>query len=253
MPELKWWLLSAYLLQVAVLTIQLNPIADQQLFQEKKRIFVYLSLRLFFWCVCNYLNIIGLAALILYMSLFAEVPSMQDTMGYDTSRRSLLTRYNPDSPPTGSEFCLFGFLVMVGLKQGMKDPSFLPFSCSFHGLPEFLESGINHRLFTSVENYIWVCACSRLYRHPRFWQYDISAGWEKCCLKEIVDIKKVCVSYYKGTKAMWQVISHGWAGWMLRALSQKSLRATRFRSKGQKTHIQVKPWYRRTCLVALSR
>lgn len=31
-----------------------------------------------------------------------QVPSMQDTMGYDTSRRSLLTRYNPDSPPTDS-------------------------------------------------------------------------------------------------------------------------------------------------------
>ncbi|POI36215.1 hypothetical protein CIB84_000033 [Bambusicola thoracicus] len=86
-----------------------------------------------------------------------QVPSMQDTMGYDISRQSLLTRYNPNSPPTGSEFCLFGFLVMVGLKQGMKDPSFLPFSCSFHGLPEFLESGINYRLFTPVENYMYGC------------------------------------------------------------------------------------------------
>uniref|UniRef100_A0A669PM78 Papilin n=1 Tax=Phasianus colchicus TaxID=9054 RepID=A0A669PM78_PHACC len=39
-----------------------------------------------------------------------QVPSMQDTTGYDISRQSLLMRYNPNSPPTGSEFCLFGFL-----------------------------------------------------------------------------------------------------------------------------------------------
>ncbi|XP_052551449.1 papilin isoform X3 [Tympanuchus pallidicinctus] len=31
-----------------------------------------------------------------------QVPSMQDTMGYDISRQSLLTRYNPNSPPTDS-------------------------------------------------------------------------------------------------------------------------------------------------------
>ncbi|NXK52597.1 PPN protein, partial [Chauna torquata] len=41
-----------------------------------------------------------------------QVPSMQDTMGYDVTRQSLLTRYNPNSPATGSgEFCLFGFLA----------------------------------------------------------------------------------------------------------------------------------------------
>ncbi|NXJ15763.1 PPN protein, partial [Odontophorus gujanensis] len=33
-----------------------------------------------------------------------QVPSMQDTMGYDISRQSLLMRYNPNSPATGSEF-----------------------------------------------------------------------------------------------------------------------------------------------------
>ncbi|OXB63348.1 hypothetical protein ASZ78_001924 [Callipepla squamata] len=48
-----------------------------------------------------------------------QVPSMQDTMGYDISRQSLLTRYDPNSPATGSEFCLFGFLVIMGLKQGV--------------------------------------------------------------------------------------------------------------------------------------
>ncbi|NXE21965.1 PPN protein, partial [Ardeotis kori] len=32
-----------------------------------------------------------------------QVPSMQDSMGYDVSRQSLLTRYNPDSPATGLE------------------------------------------------------------------------------------------------------------------------------------------------------
>lgn len=81
---------------------------------------------------------------------------MQDTMGYDISRQSLLTRYNPNSPPTGSEFCLLGF-GDGGLETGYgreKDPSFLPFSCSFHGLPEFLESGINYRFFTPIENYL---------------------------------------------------------------------------------------------------
>ncbi|NXE81554.1 PPN protein, partial [Cochlearius cochlearius] len=36
-----------------------------------------------------------------------QVPSMQDTMGYDVTRQSLLTRYNPNSPATGlEEFCL---------------------------------------------------------------------------------------------------------------------------------------------------
>lgn len=48
----------------------------------------------------------GLTALILCTCLFAEVPSMQDTMGYDVTRQSLLTRYNPNSPATGlEEFC----------------------------------------------------------------------------------------------------------------------------------------------------
>uniref|UniRef100_A0A803YGQ3 Papilin n=1 Tax=Meleagris gallopavo TaxID=9103 RepID=A0A803YGQ3_MELGA len=32
-----------------------------------------------------------------------QVPSMQDTMGYDISRQSLLTRYNPNSPTTDSD------------------------------------------------------------------------------------------------------------------------------------------------------
>ncbi|NXU27384.1 PPN protein, partial [Thalassarche chlororhynchos] len=32
-----------------------------------------------------------------------QVPSMQDTMGYDVTRQSLLTRYNPNSPATGLE------------------------------------------------------------------------------------------------------------------------------------------------------
>lgn len=45
----------------------------------------------------------GLNALILCMFLFAEVPSMQDTMGYDVTRQSLLMRYNPNSPTTGLE------------------------------------------------------------------------------------------------------------------------------------------------------
>ncbi|NXP72281.1 PPN protein, partial [Ramphastos sulfuratus] len=35
-----------------------------------------------------------------------QVPSMQDTMGYDVTRQSSLTRYNPNSPATGlKEFC----------------------------------------------------------------------------------------------------------------------------------------------------
>ncbi|NWS76488.1 PPN protein, partial [Crotophaga sulcirostris] len=32
-----------------------------------------------------------------------QVPSMQDTMGYDVTRQSLLTRYNPNNPATGLE------------------------------------------------------------------------------------------------------------------------------------------------------
>ncbi|XP_068254605.1 papilin isoform X2 [Nyctibius grandis] len=32
-----------------------------------------------------------------------QVPSMQDTMGYDVTRQSLLTRYNPNSPATDSD------------------------------------------------------------------------------------------------------------------------------------------------------
>ncbi|NWS53575.1 PPN protein, partial [Chunga burmeisteri] len=38
-----------------------------------------------------------------------QVPSMQDTMGYDVTRQSLLTRYNPNSLATGlEEFCSVG-------------------------------------------------------------------------------------------------------------------------------------------------
>lgn len=64
---------------------------------------------------------------------------MQDTMGYDVTRQSLLTRYNPNSPATGSEeFCLFGVLVMVDLKQGVVRGRLLLFflSLSFRGLLE---------------------------------------------------------------------------------------------------------------------
>ncbi|NXG62902.1 PPN protein, partial [Hemiprocne comata] len=51
-----------------------------------------------------------------------QVPSMQDTMGYDATRQSLLTRYNPRSPATGlEEFCYFGVLVMVDLKHFSQD------------------------------------------------------------------------------------------------------------------------------------
>ncbi|NWW80141.1 PPN protein, partial [Climacteris rufus] len=38
-----------------------------------------------------------------------QVPSMQDTMGYDVTRQSLLTRYNPNNPASGlDEFYSFG-------------------------------------------------------------------------------------------------------------------------------------------------
>ncbi|NXR18212.1 PPN protein, partial [Cinclus mexicanus] len=38
-----------------------------------------------------------------------QVPSMQDTMGYDITRQSLLTRYNPNNPAPGlEEFLKFG-------------------------------------------------------------------------------------------------------------------------------------------------
>nr|XP_027314974.2 papilin isoform X3 [Anas platyrhynchos] len=37
-----------------------------------------------------------------------QVPSMQDTMGYDVTRQSLLTRYNPNSPATDSGRMLAG-------------------------------------------------------------------------------------------------------------------------------------------------
>ncbi|NXQ01791.1 PPN protein, partial [Vidua macroura] len=36
-----------------------------------------------------------------------QVPSMQDTMGYNVTRQSLLTRYNPNSPAPGLEFFFF--------------------------------------------------------------------------------------------------------------------------------------------------
>lgn len=55
-----------------------------------------------------------LTAPILCMCLFAEVPSMQDTMGYDVTRQSLLTRYNPNSPAPGLE----EFFWILGLMMG---------------------------------------------------------------------------------------------------------------------------------------
>ncbi|NXB93201.1 PPN protein, partial [Vidua chalybeata] len=36
-----------------------------------------------------------------------QVPSMQDTMGYNVTRQSLLTRYNPNSPAPGLQFFFF--------------------------------------------------------------------------------------------------------------------------------------------------
>ncbi|NXT64172.1 PPN protein, partial [Chaetops frenatus] len=38
--------------------------------------------------------------------LSQQVPSMQDTMGYDVARQSLLTRYNPSSPAPGNQHIL---------------------------------------------------------------------------------------------------------------------------------------------------
>ncbi|NWU81051.1 PPN protein, partial [Onychorhynchus coronatus] len=47
-----------------------------------------------------------------------QVPSMQDTMGYDITRQSLLTRYNPNSRTPGLEkFSEFGFLMMGDLSR----------------------------------------------------------------------------------------------------------------------------------------
>lgn len=56
---------------------------------------------------------------------------MQDTMGYDIARQSLLTRYNPKNPATGlEEFGYFWFLVMVDLKQSVVREKFLFFFIS---------------------------------------------------------------------------------------------------------------------------
>ncbi|XP_051477878.1 papilin [Apus apus] len=55
-----------------------------------------------------------------------QVPSMQDTMGYDATRQSLLTRYNPSSPATDSG-----------------DGRMLPSTAGNHQLPSTKDHGIN--------------------------------------------------------------------------------------------------------------
>ncbi|NXB58383.1 PPN protein, partial [Struthidea cinerea] len=48
-----------------------------------------------------------------------KVPSMQDTMGYDVTRQSLLTRYNPNSPAPGlEEFFSSGGLTVGQIRKG---------------------------------------------------------------------------------------------------------------------------------------
>ncbi|NWV64315.1 PPN protein, partial [Malurus elegans] len=51
-----------------------------------------------------------------------QVPSMQDTMGYDVTRQSSLTRYNPNSPAPGWEE-FYGFRgLMMGYLDFSQDP-----------------------------------------------------------------------------------------------------------------------------------
>ncbi|KGL86288.1 Papilin, partial [Charadrius vociferus] len=54
-----------------------------------------------------------------------QVPSMQDTMGYDVTRQSLLTRYNPNSPATdsGDERMLPGTSVIHSTSGNRHIPS----------------------------------------------------------------------------------------------------------------------------------
>ncbi|KFQ57036.1 Papilin, partial [Nestor notabilis] len=71
-----------------------------------------------------------------------QVPSMQDTMGYDVTRQSLLTRYNPNSPVTG------GFLWDSN-KNDPGDERMLPGSSTIHDtsgnhhIPSTKDRGIN--------------------------------------------------------------------------------------------------------------
>ncbi|KFZ64773.1 Papilin, partial [Antrostomus carolinensis] len=77
-------------------------------------------------------------------SLPQQVPSMQDTMGYDVTRQSSLTRYNPNSPATG------GFSWDKKNDQGNSgDEKMLPGSSTIrstsenHHIPSTKDRGIN--------------------------------------------------------------------------------------------------------------
>ncbi|NWH63883.1 PPN protein, partial [Geococcyx californianus] len=63
-----------------------------------------------------------------------QVPSMQDTMGYNVTRQSLLTRYNPNSPATGlEEFCCLEFCSHQ--LSSFQDPSASADSLDCHQSP----------------------------------------------------------------------------------------------------------------------
>ncbi|NXQ34289.1 PPN protein, partial [Alaudala cheleensis] len=68
-----------------------------------------------------------------------QVPSMQDTMGYDVTRQSLLTRYNPNSPAPGlEEFFSFGPQSRSAGSHGLsfpQDPPAGPGSQDCHQSP----------------------------------------------------------------------------------------------------------------------
>uniref|UniRef100_A0A8B9M0G3 Papilin n=1 Tax=Accipiter nisus TaxID=211598 RepID=A0A8B9M0G3_9AVES len=61
-----------------------------------------------------------------------QVPSMQDTMGYDVTRQSLLMRYNPNSPTTGS-----------GDERMLSGSSRIHSTSGNHHIPSTKDRGIN--------------------------------------------------------------------------------------------------------------
>ncbi|XP_009959774.1 PREDICTED: papilin [Leptosomus discolor] len=61
-----------------------------------------------------------------------QVPSMQDTMGYDVTRQSLLTRYNPNSPATDS-----------GDERMLPGSSMIHSTSGNHHIPPTEDRGIN--------------------------------------------------------------------------------------------------------------
>lgn len=196
MPERKCRHLSACPLQVNVLTIQLNPIAAQQLFQKKETfsstlvscwfLNAFAIIRTYGWT--NYTHFV-------YFSL-CRGPQYAGHYGIRCHSPVLADTLQPKQP------ChRFGRILLVWVFDDGgpwnrlwlgKVPAFLHLFFSWTSRNS-RSQGQSVDSFTQIVSSIWIWPYRRLctvYIDARFWHHDSSAGWEKCCPKQTIGIRK---------------------------------------------------------------